>query len=442
MSSSSAVPTPADSPKRGGNRDKNPDGTRKTGPDTGRTQAPLTGQSGRDPIVLLIAGTSLLMASGSMVFTLLPALQDEVDFPTWGFGVIAGVFFASSLVAQLFLARFADRGRAKAMLVSAALLAVLGLLLMAYGSTLTQLTIARGIGGLATGCWAPAARATAIAGRPDQTARRLSYIAMGDTSGLVIGPLVGAALVAAFSLRTAFIVFAVLALLLLPLIFVSNIVEVSRTSTTTRLTDLVTRRPVLQAVVLGVALFLPVGMYETVWGKHISNLGGSTFVIALSVALYGLPYMIMAPIGGRLGDRLGPARVAIFGSVALVIVTVITGVPRNYWILIPVGVIEAGISAIAYPNALAAVSKAASRQEQATAQGLAGGASIAGAGVMALISGPVFEFAGPFATFSTAAALVAVGALVAFRMDPAAFAPQVGAPATGDGDVGGATGRG
>lgn len=414
VSSSSAVPTPADS--------------------SDRDQPESATPSGRDPIVLLVAGTSLLMASGSMIFTLLPALQDRVGFATWGFGLIAGVFFASSLAAQLLLARFADQGRAKTMLISAVLLGVLGLLLMAYGNSLTQLTIARGIGGLATGCWAPAARATAIARRPQHTARRLSYIAMGDTSGLVIGPLVGSVLATVFSIRLAFVVFAVLVVLLLPLIFASTIVEVTGTTTSTKITELVSRRPVLQAVVLGVALFLPVGMYETIWGKHISNLGGSTFVIALSVALYGLPYMVMAPVGGRLGDRIGPARVAIFGSVALVLVTVVTGVPRNYWVLIPIGMIEAAISAIAYPNALAAVSRAASAREQATAQGLAGGASIAGAGVMALISGPVFDFAGPFITFSTCAAFVAAGALVAHRLDPSAFANLSNPAVDGDQD--------
>lgn len=379
------------------------------------------GGRGRDPIILLIAGTSLLMGAGSMVFTLLPALQEQVGFATWGFGLIAGVFFATSLLAQLVLARLADRGHTKTLLVAAIVLAVLALILMAYGDSLLQLTLARGIGGLATGCWAPAARATAIARHPERTARRLSYIAMGDTSGLVIGPLVGALLAELFSIRAAFLIFAGLVVLLSPVLFTSPIAEVTGTPSTTRLSQLVRRRSVLQAVVLGVALFLPVGMYETIWGKHISNLGGSTFVIALSVVFYGLPYMVMAPIGGRLGDRIGPARVALIGASALVVVTVITGLPRNYWVLIAVGVIEAAISAVAYPNALAAVSHAVSDREQATAQGLAGGASIAGAGMMALISGPVFDFAGPLPTFCTAAGLVAVGAIIAFRLDPTAF---------------------
>ncbi len=362
------------------------------------------------------------MASGSVVFTLLPAMQDKVGFPTWGFGLIAGVFFAASLVAQLGLARYADQGRARLLLVTAILLGVASLVWIAFAGSLWELTLARGIGGLATGCWGPAARATVIARRPDQTARRLGYLAMGDTSGLVVGPLIGAALLNIFSIEVPFLVFAALILCLTPVLFTSPIAEVRSRTAGPKISTLVRRRPVLQATVLAVALFLPIGLYETVWGKHISNLGGSTTIIALSVALYGLPYMVIAPLGGRLGDRIGPARVALIGAAGIVVITVITGIPRNLWILLPVGIIEAMISAVAYPNALAAVSRACSPQEQATGQGLAGAASIGGAGSMALLAGPVFEFGGPLAAFSTAAALVAVGALIAYALDPTAFA--------------------
>ncbi|MEM7276400.1 MAG: MFS transporter [Actinomycetota bacterium] len=376
----------------------------------------------RDPIVLLILGTSLLMGAGSVVFTMLPELQSEVGFPTWGFGLIAGVFFATSLLAQLVLARMADRGHARVLLTAAIGLGVCGLVLMAVGDSLLELTLARGIGGLATGCWAPAARATAISGRPDQTARRLSYIAMGDTSGLVIGPLVGALLAGLFSVDVAFLFFAVLIALLSPVLFRLPITEVRSDTTGTPLRTLARRRPVLQSVALAMALFLPVGLYETIWGKHLFNLGGSTFIVGLSVAAYGLPYVLVAPIGGRLGDRFGSARVALIGAGALVAITVATGFPRNYWVLLGFGVVEAAISAVAYPNALAAVSRACSEDEQATAQGLAGGASIAGAGLMALLAGPIFDLAGPIAAFSTTAALVGVVALAAAAVDRSAFA--------------------
>ena len=382
-------------------------------------------QAGSDPIVLLVIGTSLLMGAGSVVFTMLPALQQEVGFPTWGFGLIAGVFFAASLVAQLVLARQADRGRARLLLTAAIGLGVFGLVLMAVGDSLLELTIARGIGGLATGAWAPAARAIAISGRPDQPARRLSYIAMADTSGLVIGPLLGAALAGLYSPDVAFVVFASMIGLLTPVLFRLPIVEAKPETPGSPLLGLLGRRPVLQSVALAAALFLPVGLYETIWGKHLFNLGGTTFIVGLSVAAYGLPYVLVAPIGGRLGDRYGSLRVALLGAGGLVLITVVTGFQRNLWVLLGIGVLEAAVSAIAYPNALAAVSRASRDEEQATAQGLAGGASIAAAGLMALLAGPVFDQGGPIAAFAVTAGLVAVIALVAASLDRTAFAATV-----------------
>ncbi|MGH1488372.1 MAG: MFS transporter [Acidimicrobiales bacterium] len=397
----------------------------------------VTNSSRHDPIVLLVVGSSLLMGSGSVVFTLLPSMQEKVGFPTWGFGLIAGVFFASSLIAQLSLARFADRGYTKALLIGAILLGVASLVWLAFGDSLAELTLARGLGGLAAGCWGPAARAMAIAKRPDRTATRLSYIAVGDTSGLVAGPLFGSFLASQFSIQAAFLVFAGLILLLTPVLFTSpvnrEVVASGAGELGTGLLVLLKQRAVRQAMLLAVALFLPVGLYETIWAKHISNLGGSPYIIALSVAMYGLPYMVVAPFGGRLGDKVGSGRVALLGAAGLVAITFVTGLPRNYWALLVLGVIEASISAIAYTNALAAMSKACSPQQQAAGQGLAGAASIGGAGFMALLAGPLFAFSGPIAAFSVAAALVAVGAIVAYLLDPQALqrsAPLVAASNT------------
>jgi DHA1 family multidrug resistance protein-like MFS transporter len=194
----------------------------------------------------------------------------------------------------------------------------------------------------------------------------------------------------------------------------------SREPTGSGLLALLGDRGVRQATLLAVALFLPVGLYETVWGKHISNLGGSSYIIALSVALYGLPYMVVAPLGGRLGDRVGSVRVALIGSIGLVLITVVTGLPRNYWALLPLGVVEASISAIAYTNALAAMSKACPSDQQAAGQGLAGAASIGAAGLMAMVAGPLFAWGGPVVAFATTGAIVAVGAATAHLIDPSA----------------------
>jgi hypothetical protein len=74
------------------------------------------------------------------------------------------------------------------------------------------------------------------------------------------------------------------------------------------------------------------------------------------------------------------------------------------------GVVEAVLSAVAHPNALAAMSLACAPPEQATGQGLAGAASIAGAGAMALLAPPRFEFGEATVASATTAALVGLGA--------------------------------
>ncbi len=388
-----------------------------------------TNPSRYDPIVLLIIGTALLMASGSVVFTLLPSIQDEVGFATWGFGLIAGIFFAASLVAQLGLARYADRGHPRALLVTSILVGAAGLVWLSQADSLIELILARGLGGLAAGCWAPAARAMAIARRPDRTATRLGYLAMGDTAGLVIGPLAGSLLASASSVDVSLLVFAALILAITPVVFSSPIVEHRSHRSQPGpggATHLLESRAVGQPMLLAVALFLPVGLYETIWAKHISNLGGSSTIIALSVALYGLPYLLMAPIGGRIGDRFGSVRVAVLGASGLAAVTAVTGLPRNYWVLLLFGVVEAAISAVAYINAMAAMARACPPDRQATAQGLVGGASIAGAAVMAIVAGPLFAFGGPIPAFGVTAGLVAAGAFMAYRLDPSAAAVDGG----------------
>ena len=67
---------------------------------------------------------------------------------------------------------------------------------------------------------------------------------------------------------------------------------------------------------------------------------------------------------------------------------------------------------VAYPNALSAMSRACTVREQATGQGIAGGAALAGAGVMALMAGPLFDRAGPAVTFAVTGVIVAGGGLM------------------------------
>ena len=66
-------------------------------------------------------------------------------------------------------------------------------------------------------------------------------------------------------------------------------------------------------------------------------MGASTTFIGVSLVLYGLPFMVAAPIGGQLADRHGPMRVAMVAPAAVIPLTVVYGhltVPiRSYGLL-------------------------------------------------------------------------------------------------------------
>jgi len=61
---------------------------------------------------LLLCGFSVPVAN-SMVFPALSDLQDEYGFADSGLGLIAASGFLASLIVQLFLAPYADRGKPK-----------------------------------------------------------------------------------------------------------------------------------------------------------------------------------------------------------------------------------------------------------------------------------------------------------------------------------------
>lgn len=349
----------------------------------------------------------VLLSGGALVFTLLADLQAEVGFPDYGLGLIAFSFFAASLVVQVSLARLADSGEARKLLVAGVVLSVVALVWFGLADSLTGLVAARALGGAGAGCFEPAAKALVCVGRKEDAGRRLGILTSAQTAGLVVGPVIGASIAdTTGSLSAAFFGFAGLSALMLPLIFWIPVTESDeRTSESVSPFDLLQRPPVQRAVLITVALTAPVGMYEVVWSPLLRDMGASTTLIGISVALYGLPFLLAAPIGGVLGDRIGAERVSLRGGIVMVGVVMCMGFARSIPVLMVIGVIEAIVNASSIPNAAAAISRSTAKSEQATGQGLAGGASMIGIAAMTLIAGWMYGAVGQTGVFLFTAAV-------------------------------------
>lgn len=368
----------------------------------------------------------VLAAANSVVFALLADLRETYDLPGWSLGVMSGTAFATGVVVQLFVAPLADRGHARKLLVLALTVAVAGNVLFAVGSSLVPFITARALAGVSFGCFGPAARALAAAsGPPESTGRRLGRMAAADLGGFTIGPVVGSVLGQHLGVRVPFVVFGALSLLALVLLGPRPLPPLVRSGDTRPSLALLRNRGVLVAMLLSMALFLPVGVYDALWAQYLKDRGASTTFVGVSLACYTLPFVLLASVGGRLADRIGPRRCALVGVGLTTPFVLIYGVLTNPWTISLASIVEAIMAAMLVPAAAATMALAAPVGRAASAQGLAGAAQQASAAIVGFTVAPLYTSERPWFVFAIAAGLMLTVWLVTLVL-----ARGVGTPAS------------
>lgn len=365
---------------------------------------------------LLLGATFTATAGSGVVFPLLADLQDAHDLPTAGLGLISAATFLFGVVAQLVLASQADRGRGRALLLGGLALSIVSLLGFAVADDLWELVAARAVGGLALGCFLPAARALVAVADPDSVGRNLGRLAGAELGGFVFGPIVGSAMAGAFGLDAPFLalaLFSSVGLALLALRALPSAPPVLDLAPSTNPLTMLRRRPVAVAALVSVALYLPVGVFDSLWARYLSDLGGSTLFIGLSFAFYGLPFIVLASRGGRLADRVGPARAALASVVVIAPLTAVYGLIAIPGLVVSIALVEAVAQAVAVPAAQAAMAEASPPGQVAAGQGLAGALNLVAAGAAALVAPALYEATGADVVFGAAALLMAALGLAA-----------------------------
>ncbi len=368
--------------------------------------------------LIISCANFVLLAAISVIFPLLPQLQEAHGLSTAELGVMSAASFVAGLFAQLALARFVDRGYARELLVGAAAVTAVGLAGVAMSTVFWQFVLARFICGLGYASFGPPARALAAAEDPEQVGLNLGRLSAGELAGVVIGPVLGAGLASWIGLDAPFwILSAVCILLMYPLARIDlsrltiRAADDERPPATVRT---VARRPAVQrAALLYVALFLPVGVYDVLWARYLTDLGATALFIGLTYTVYGLPYVAVALFGTKLIDRVGPVTAAGWGLVCLLPITFAFGLFDRPAILLAVSVVEALVVAIAAPAAQAAMAEACEPHEIGTGQGLSGAAGIGGAGIAAISVASIYAQGGAIWAFSVTVGVMSVVGILA-----------------------------
>ena len=228
--------------------------------------------------------------------------------------------------------------------------------------------------GSGSGAVGPAIRRIVITRDPDAVGANLGRLAAFDVAGFMLGPLVAAVVAEAFGIRAPFVFLAA--------VFVGVFVLASRLDLTAGAAPTRTRghalrallvRPAIQATLAAcVAFYLTVGMFEAIWAVLLRDHGAETWLIGLTLSMFTLPMIFLAPIGGRQAQARGPLRVV---SVSLTIATICTfsyGVLPSLWMLLAVSLVHAVADSFTMPSNQVAAALGSPPEHLSAAQGLLG----------------------------------------------------------------------
>jgi MFS family permease len=370
---------------------------------------------------LLICGFSVPM-SVSMIFPALSDLQDKYDFSDAGLGFIAAAGFMASLLVSLFVAPYADRGQPKKLVLAALVLASLGSILFAFGNTLWMFVVARAISGAALGTSGPAVKAIAANIDKARAAERLGRLRGVELAGFTGGPLIGATLIAPFGLRGAFLIFGVFALVAFMVVLPKELPSLPSTEESKRLSiELLKFRPIRAAALASLTLFIPVGIYDALWDRYITDRGGNNFMVGMTFLLYTIPFILLGAKGGRIADKTGAAKMTVLGIFMTAPLVMLYGFLPSALLLVSFSLVEGVVGSLSIPATQSLMAQVAPHGRASAAQGLNGTGDLIAGSIMSLIAPIIYGSHGPEATFTFAAVLMVIcGTAVALMLRPTA----------------------
>ena len=238
-------------------------------------------------------------------------------------------FLISAIVSPLW-GSLADRKGRKLMLLRASLGMAVAILLQAFATNVWQLLILRGVMGLTSG-YIPNAMALVASQVPrERSGWALSTLSTAQISGVIGGPLMGGFLADHFGLRTVFFITAILLVVsfLVTLFLIKEgarpkISKAQRLSGKAVFSTLPYPGLVISLFVTTMVIQLCNGSVGPILALFIQSMtpdsSNIAFLSGLIAAIPGVSALMSAPRLGKLGDRIGTARILMATLVCAVV---------------------------------------------------------------------------------------------------------------------------
>jgi MFS family permease len=359
----------------------------------------------------------VLAAGYGVMFTMLDDWRSEYGIQETGLSMIIAIGFFTSFVAQLTIAPLADKGHARKLLSLGMLANAVGAVIMALGESLPAFLLGRFVMGLGAGIAIPAIKRIVIVSDRENIGRNLGRGVSIEVAGFAIGPVIAALTVDTFNLAAPFIIITALTMIFGIIISQLNISETAVEDQTNErfALDLLKLRPVLGSILVGLALYVMIGVYDSLWVIMMDDLQAPNWVGNAGVALFGLPWIIFGTLGGKIAQRHGPLRVSAFGLALGALYMTSYGFLSMPYLMLGIGLSQSILDSLTVTGIGIAVAQATPTERQAGASGLLGGMQTLTGGISAVAAGAMYEnFGQKFAFTATGLAMAILVGLGCF----------------------------
>ncbi|GMU79376.1 MAG: hypothetical protein AMXMBFR46_21680 [Acidimicrobiia bacterium] len=364
-------------------------------------------RSSRRLLAYCLVSAAMSLGYGS-IYTLLADLRDRFGFSATQLGLIVAAGFFAGFGAQIFLARYADRGHVAFMVRGGVLLAALAMVGSALASQFWAFVLARLLLGLGSGAVGPAIRRIVITRDPEYVGNNLGRLASFDVAGFLLGPLLAAVTAELLGIRAPFWLLAGVLVAVLVVTFRLDL-GAGQAGDHRRALRALLAIPAMQATVaVAVAFYVTVGMFEAIWAVLLRDRGAETWLIGLTLSLFTVPMIFLAPVGGRVAQRRGPLRVVTVSLGVAAVCTFSYGVLPSLWMLLGASIVHAVADSFTMPGNQVSAALAGPPEHTSSAQGLLGATGLAAAGITGLVAGFLYEQSGRFAVGATTALVMTV----------------------------------
>lgn len=357
--------------------------------------------------------STVLMGGYAAIFTLLAQLRSIFGFTEFEVGAITASAFLAGFFAQIALSRLADTGQGARLMQIGMAVSIIGAGWMCVADSLTAWILARVLLGFGAGAVRPAMRRMAFVMNPTKAGEMLGRLAAWEMVGFLVGPILASVLFEVGGIALPF--YCLTAILLAVVPFVLRVQIPGSETPLEKPMRALLKRPAMQScIALGVAFYLAIGAFDALWALFISDLGASQLYIGVTLSLFTLPMILVAPFAGRYASQHNILRLLTKSlGLAVIMIASYAFIESIWWICLPL-VIHAIADAVSMPATQLAVGKASGESALSAGQGLFGAIGLIVAAVASLGGGYLYQSAGAGTVWLTVASAMIVCLVFAY----------------------------